>query len=501
MSADGIAELPERPRVLVTGATGYVGGRLASRLLEAGYPIRCLVRDPQKLTHRPWVSDPRVEIVRCDLNDVDQTAQAMRGCGPAYYLIHSMLSAGSSYARHDRMLARAFRKAAAEAGLTRIVYLGGLGEVGDDLSEHLASRVEVGGILARGSVPVTTLRAGMIIGSGSASFEILRYLVERLPIMITPKWVLTECQPIAIRNVLGYLVDSLETRETIGRTLDIGGADVLRYVDLLRAMAEELGLKKRFVVPVPLFTPRLSSFWIHLVTPLSHEIARPLAEGLRNRIVCRDDEAQRLMPQPLLTAREAIRLALGKVEAGEVETVWHASGVIPGDPDWAGGTLFVDRRTADISASPEAVFRAICKVGGEHGWFAVDYLWKVRGIMDRFVGGPGLRRGRRDPEQIAYGDAIDFWRVTGIEPNRRLSLRAEMRLPGVAQLEFIVEPGAEAGTTHLVQTARFRPRGLFGIAYWFSVLPMHNLVFPRMLDGIRTAAERLVEADGEPARA
>lgn len=490
MANDRSAANDERPRVFLTGATGYIGGRLASRLLEAGFPVRCIVRDPKKLRNRPWATDPRVELVVADLSDAEATARAMRGCGPAYYLIHSMLSAGRAYAAEDRALASAFAEAAARAGLSRIVYLGGLGELGDDLSEHLASRVEVGRILAEGPVPVTTLRAGMVIGSGSASFEILHYLVERLPVMITPRWVMTECQPIAIRNVLGYLVDCLDTPETLGRTLDIGGADRVRYVDLLQAMADELGLRHRYVIPVPFFTPRLSSFWIHLVTPLSHEIAAPLAEGLRNRIVCRDDEAQRLMPQPLLTAREAIRLALGMLERREVETRWSASGVIPGDPDWAGGTLFVDRRTVEIEAEPEAVFRAICKLGGEHGWYAVDFLWKVRGVMDRFLGGPGLWRGRRHPETVEYGDTIDFWRVTAIEPNHRLALRAEMRIPGEAQLEFVIDALTARGRTRLVQTARFRPKGLAGILYWYGIAPLHNMVFPAMADGIRQAAER-----------
>jgi hypothetical protein len=329
----------------------------------------------------------------------------------------------------------------------------------------------------------------MIIGAGSASFEILRYLVERLPVMFTPRWVYTEAQPIAVRNVLGYLVDCLHTPETVGRTLDIGGADVVRYVDLIHMMAEELGLKHRFVVPLPFFSPKLSSFWMHLVTPLDSAIARPLAEGLRNRIVCRDDEAQRLMPQPLLSAREAIHLALRRTLSNDVETVWSASGVVPGDPDWAGGTLFVDRRSCDVAAPPEAVYLAIRKVGGGHGWYAANALWRLRGLIDRLIGGPGAERGRRDPESLHYGEAVDFWRVTAVEPNRRLALHAEMRLPGDAQLEFVIEPNSGA-SSRLVQTARFRPRGLAGLLYWYAVLPLHNIVFPGMLDGIRRAAER-----------
>ncbi len=489
--ADRKPEAPgsERKRVFLTGASGYVGGRLASRLLEAGYSLTSLARQPQKLVTRVWAKDPRVEIVEGDLTDVDATARAMEGCGPAFYLVHSMISAGAEYAARDRQIATVFADAAERAGLSRIVYLGGLGETGDDLSPHLSSRREVGRILASSGVPTTVLRAGVIIGSGSASFEILRYLVERLPVMLTPRWVYTESQPISIRNVLGYLIDCLATPATIGQTLDIGGADVVRYIDLLRLMAEELGLRRRFVVPIPFFSPSLSAFWIHLVTPIDREIATPLAEGLRNRIVCRSGLAQELVPQPLVGAREAIRLALRRHQTHTVETRWATAGVVPGDPDWAGGTLFVDRRSVDVDADPDRVFVAIRKVGGSHGWYAANGLWRLRGLIDRLVGGPGVGRGRRDPESLHYGEAVDFWRVTAFEPNRRLALRAEMRVPGEAELEFVISPIGAGGRTRLVQTARFSPRGLAGLLYWYCVLPLHNVVFPGMLDGIRRAAE------------
>lgn len=479
------------PLVLVTGATGYVGGRLVPRLLAAGYAVRCLVRAPAKLRDRPWSADPRVELRPGTLEDEAGLAEALRGCQAAYYLVHSMVSAGQEYADEDRRLAGRFAAAAAAAGLPRIVYLGGLGELGDGLSEHLASRREVERVLASGPTPVTVLRAAMIIGSGSASFEILRYLVERLPVMVTPRWVSTECQPIAIRNVLGYLVDCLRVPETAGRTLDIGGADVLTYRELMQTMARERGLPRRLIVPVPVLTPRLSSLWIHLVTPLSRHIARPLAEGLRNRVVCRDDDAQRLVPQPLLTAREAIRAALDALAHERVETIWSGAGPIPGDPDWAGGTCFVDRREVVCEATPAQVFRAVCRIGGGHGWYAADGLWRLRGALDRLVGGPGLRRGRRDPENVSFGEALDFWRVTGLERDRRLALRAEMKLPGEALLEFEIEPVAgQPARTRLVQTARFLPRGLAGLAYWYAVLPLHGLVFRHMLAGIRKAAPR-----------
>ncbi len=489
----------DRERVVVTGATGYIGGRLAPRLLEAGYPIRCLVRSPGKLSDRTWASDPRVEIRQDDLSDEDALVECLRGARSAYYLIHSMASAKGEYANRDQIIAERFARAAERAGLERIIYLGGLGEMGEDLSEHLRSRRRVEQALATGSTPVTVLRAAMIIGSGSASFEILRYLVERLPVMVTPRWVRTESQPISIRNVLHYLTACLDTPETVGRTLDIGGADVVTYRRLMKHMQEARGLPKRLVVPVPVLTPRLSSLWIHLVTPISSSIARPLAEGLRNRVVCRDDEAARLMPQRLLNAREAIDAALGKMAAENVETTWSWAGPIPGDPNWAGGTVYEDAKSIEIAARPSAVYRAVCRVGGGHGWYAADWLWRLRGVMDRLVGGPGLRRGRRHPEHVSYGDALDFWRVTAAQPAERLSLRAEMRLPGEALLEFRIEPFEKDGRLHsrLTQIARFKPKGLLGLAYWWAVYPLHGVVFNGMLKGIRRAAEADSETTSE----
>jgi hypothetical protein len=356
-------------------------------------------------------------------------------------------------------------------------------------------------MLASGSVPVTVFRAGMVIGAGSASFEILRYLVDRLPIMVTPKWVKTESQPIAVGNVLAYLLDCLWVPDTVGQTLDIGGPDIVSYQTLMRIMAEERGLARRLVIPVPVLTPRLSSLWIQLVTPLSHRIARPLAEGLRNRVVCRNDDVMRLMPQRLHGVREAIRLALRQVEQREVETAWSDAGPIPGDPDWAGGTVFVDRRQIEVSASPSVVFRAISRLGGHNGWYGVDWFWRLRGTFDRLVGGPGLRRGRRDPERLGFGEALDFWRVTAVEADRRLALRAEMKLPGEALLEFTIEPlpGQNSRCT-LVQTARFLPRGLLGLAYWYAVTPFHGIVFRRMLRGVRRVAEALAAVDETASR-
>lgn len=488
----------ERPRVFLTGGTGYIGGRLAPRLLEAGFALRCLAREPRKLDDRRWASDPACEVVQGDIEDTDALAERMRGCDYAYYLVHSMLSAGGGYAEHDRKLAQSFAAAAARAGVKRIVYLGGLGEMGEDLSDHLRSRREVERVLAEGEVPVTVLRAAMIIGSGSASFEILRYLVERLPIMVTPKWVSTPCQPVSIADVLHWLVRCLKEPHTTGQTYEMGGAGVRTYNQLMRTMARELGLPRRLVIPVPVLTPELSSRWIGLVTPVSARIGRPLAEGLRNPVVVRENDVREAMPHEPRTPEEAIALALKRTSLAEVETSWSSAGVVEGDPDWAGGRVFIDARTCEIDAPPEAVFQAVCRVGGGHGWYAADVLWRIRGWMDTIAGGPGLRRGRRHPEEVAFGEALDFWRVIAVDRPRRLHLLAEMRLPGQAALEFCIDPSDDGQRSTLHMTARFKPRGLLGLAYWYSVLPLHHFVFNGMLQGMKRASERIAR-DGAKA--
>lgn len=478
-------------RVFLTGSTGYIGGRLAPRLLDSGYIVRCLARSERKLRARPWASRERVEVIEGDVENEATLMDALKDCDAAYYLIHSMEASVGEYRTRDTALAEKFGRVCAKAGVKRIIYLGGLGEVGEGLSKHLTSRREVETALASGGVPVTVLRAAMIIGSGSASFEILRYLVERLPVMVTPRWVSTESQPIAVRDVLFYLIEALKVPETVGRTIDIGGPDVLSYADLMREMASALGLRRRLVIPVPVLTPRLSSLWIHLVTPLHSSIARPLAEGLRNRVVCRNDEATRLMPHRCLTVREAIHASLEKMSVGSIETSWSDAGVMPGDPSWAGGTFFVDRREATTTASVAKVWEAVSSLGGEQGYHGADWLWRLRGILDRLVGGPGLRRGRRDAHDLRLGDSLDFWRVSAIDPPHSLELTAEMKLPGIATLSFEIEPIAgENPGTRLIMTARFRPRGLGGIVYWYMVMPLHGIVFSRMLAGLLRAAEK-----------
>jgi uncharacterized protein YbjT (DUF2867 family) len=450
--------------------------------------VRCIAREPRKLEERSWLHNPTVEVVRGDLSEVQELAAQLEGCSTAYYLVHSMVVAGRKYAELDDQLASNFAQAASIAGVERIIYLGGLGELGDGLSDHLRSRRQVEQTLAATGVPVTTLRAAMIIGSGSASFEILRYLVERLPVMITPRWVRTESQPVAIEDVLHWLVECLNVPETKGRVLEIGGPDVFSYRRLMQIMAEELGLRPRLIIGVPVLTPTLSSAWISLITPVTYRIARPLADGLRNRVVASDDSTQQLMPHNALSVRQAIRQAISTTQAGDVQTRWSAAGPIPGDPDWAGGKVFVDERSITIGADREAVFAAVCRVGGGHGWYAGDILWRIRGWMDQMVGGPGLRRGRRHAEDVEFGEALDFWRVVGIERGKSLLLHAEMKLPGTARLEFQMD-AIDGTSTKLTMTARFRPRGLAGILYWYSVLPLHHMVFGGMLKGIKRAAE------------
>ncbi|MEN1705975.1 MAG: SDR family oxidoreductase [Planctomycetota bacterium] len=489
-------------KILLTGATGYIGGRLAPLLIERGHELVCVARNPRKLDARRWAQHERCTVVGADIAETQAVADAMDGCDAAYYLVHSMESGNHDFAKRDRQLAQSFANAAKQAAVGRIIYLGGLGELGTGLSEHLRSRREVEEILGSSDSALTTFRAAIIIGSGSASFEILRYLTERLPIMTTPRWVNTRCQPISVIDVLGYLADCLGVPETRGQAIEIGGPEILTYCELMHEMASRLGLRKRIIIPLPVLTPKLSSAWIGLVTPVSPAIARPLAEGLRNEVIVTTDTAGRLLPRDTIAPGEAIRRALLRIEQREVPTHWSAAGPLPGDPDWAGGTEFVDRRTITITAHAEEVFAAVCRVGGGHGWYAADWLWKIRGFMDQLLGGPGLRRGRRHPETVEYGESLDFWRVTDIEPAKRLRLSAEMIVPGDAELRFDIEPAGhtDKGETRseLAMTARFRPKGLFGLAYWYAVLPFHNIVFEGMLRGMKRAAEAIESGDAEP---
>ena len=484
------APIRERP-VLVTGATGYIGGRLVPRLLDAGYRVRCATRSPRKLERRTWIDREGLEVVACDLADREQTSNALQGCWAAYFLVHSMRSTRrEAFGTLDREIAGIFAEEASRAGLERLIYLGGLEPSDGPASEHLRSRSEVGRILRDGMPATTELRAAMIIGAGSASFETLRYLTERLPIMLTPRWVRTKSQPIAIRDALFYLIESLRVEAARGEIIDIGSPDIVSYRELIEMTARELNLPRRLIIPVPVLSPGLSARWIGLITPLSNDIARPLAAGLRNRVVCRNDLAQQLMPHDCLPIAEAVALAIGKQHRNEVETKWTDAGPIRGDPEHAGGRLFTDQRIRDIDAPPEAVWKSVISIGGGNGWYIANSLWKIRGLIDQIIGGPGLKRGRRDPDDLHYGDALDFWRVTQINRNRLLRLTAEMKLPGEADLTFVLEPTRDGAGTRLTQTARFRPRGLLGLAYWYAVLPAHWFVFPGMIGGIARHATR-----------
>ncbi|MEC4016612.1 SDR family oxidoreductase [Streptomyces sp. H27-D2] len=488
-------------RCLVTGATGYIGGRLVPELIEAGHSVRALARSPEKLRDHPWAD--RAETVRGDVTDADSVRAAMDGVDVAYYLVHA-LGTGSGFEETDRRAARIFGEQARAAGVRRIVYLGGLTPAGvpeRELSPHLRSRAEVGRLLLGSGVPTAVLRAAVIIGSGSASFEMLRYLTERLPLMVTPSWVRTRMQPTAVRDVLRTLVGCAGLPPDVNRAFDLGGPDVLSYRDMMQRYAAVAALPRRIILPVPVLTPRLSSHWVGLVTPVPHSIARPLAESLRHEVVCAEHDIARYVPDPpggLLGIDRALELALQRIREADVATRWSSAAVpgapsdpLPTDPDWAGGSLYTDRRQRAVDASPEALWRVVEGIGGENGWYSFPLAWAVRGWLDRLVGGVGLRRGRRDAARLRVGDSLDFWRVEEIEPGRLLRLRAEMRLPGLAWLELTVERDG-AGRSRYRQRALFHPHGLAGHAYWWSVSPFHAVVFGGM-------ARRIAEAAGAEA--
>jgi uncharacterized protein YbjT (DUF2867 family) len=480
--------------IFVAGATGYVGGRLVPQLLKRGYTVRILVRNPAKLQGRDWSPHPRLEVITGDILDRNALTQLVNGCGVGFYLIHSMQTDVENFMKTDREAATNMVETAEAAGLKRIIYLSGLGEEGSDLSCHLRSRAEVGKILSAGPVPVTILRAAMIIGSGSASFAILRHLVERLPIMVTPRWVNTPCQPISIRNVLGYLIGCLENEKTLGKTFDIGQERIVTYRELMDIYAEVIGLRHRLILPVPILSPRLSSYWIHIFTPVPASLAKPLAQGLRNPVICRESQIRSLIPQRLLDCREAIQLASGKVRSRGVETSWRDAGSIPvveesmpGDPAWSKRTRYKDSRKLILAASLENTWKAVAALGGKTGWYYANWLWTLRGLLDRLAGGVGLQRGRRLGQILRPGDAVDFWRVAVAEKDKKLVLASEMKLPGEAVLEFHLEE-IKDGQVEVRQIARFSPKGLSGILYWHAVSPLHNLVFDGMLRGIGKAS-------------
>ena len=475
--------------ILVTGATGYIGGRLVPRLIGLGFAVRCLVRDPSRLEGRPWQSV--VQMFSGDVLQPDSLAIALRGIQTAYYLVHS-LAGGQDFHQRDVTAAANFAVAARAAGVTRIIYLGGLAEARPGLSEHLSSRHQTGEALRAGGVPVTEFRAGVIVGSGSVSFEIIRYLTERVPVMICPRWVYTRAQPIGIYEVLEYLVAALTTPKSVGRIIEIGGAEVVTYGQMMTIYAEVRGLK-RWMLPVPVLTPRLSSYWVDLVTPIPAAIARPLIEGLRNENVVHDTAARELFPQiHPVDYRTSVVRALAQLKASNVETAWSdalstSQRDLPPVILTTQEGMIIERRQRIIAAPAEDVYRIFTGLGGERGWLYMNWAWVIRGFVDRLFGGVGLRRGRRDADSLRIGDAFDFWRVEAVEVGRLLRLRAEMKVPGRAWLQFQVQPRRHDRCV-LVQTAFFAPKGLLGWIYWYALYPFHGLIFSGLIDEIARRA-------------
>jgi uncharacterized protein YbjT (DUF2867 family) len=483
-------------KILVTGASGYVGGRLVTALLEDGASVRVFVRDQKKAQSNSWASS--VEISTGNASDYQSTLKALTGIHTAYYLLHS-INAGTNFDKIESEMANNFAKASEEAGVKQIIYLGG---INNDLksSKHLNSRANTGRSLASTSVPVMEMRAGIIIGSGSASFEMLRHLTHRLPVMTTPKWVMNKTHPIAVRDVLWYLKSAAKLGKPVSGIFDIGGPEVLTYADMMQKFAKLSGLRKRLIIKVPVLTPNLSSLWIGFVTPVPTTLARPLVGSLISEVVADPAKSiDHLIPKPaegLIDVSTAITLALSKVSSNAVSTRWSDATApyapwqkAQSDPDWAGEALYKDTKVRVTDASMENLWVAIEEIGGDNGWYGADFLWYARGVMDRMIGGVGLRRGRRDPIHLRVGDSLDFWRVESLIPGQSLKLYAEMILPGKAWLEFRIKK-LPNGQSEVTQEASYSPRGLGGQLYWYAVLPLHTFVFPTMIRNLIRSANR-----------
>ena len=483
-------------RILVTGASGYVGGRLVTALLEDGASVRVFVRDQKKAQSNSWASS--VEISTGNASDYQSTLKALNGIHTAYYLLHS-INAGTNFDKIESEMANNFAKASEEAGVQQIIYLGG---INNDLksSKHLNSRANTGRSLASISVPVMEMRAGIIIGSGSASFEMLRHLTHRLPVMTTPKWVMNKTHPIAVRDVLWYLKSAAKLEKPVSGIFDIGGPEVLTYADMMQKFAKLSGLRKRLIIKVPVLTPNLSSLWIGFVTPVPTTLARPLVGSLISEVVADPAKSiDHLIPKPaegLIDVSTAITLALSKVSSNAVSTRWSDATApyapwqkAQSDPDWAGEALYKDTKVRVTDASMENLWVAIEEIGGDNGWYGADFLWYARGVIDRMIGGVGLRRGRRDPIHLRVGDSLDFWRVESLIPGQSLKLYAEMILPGKAWLEFRIKE-LPNGQSEVTQEASYSPRGLGGQLYWYAVLPLHTFVFPTMIRNLIRSANR-----------
>lgn len=496
---------PPRGRVLVTGSTGYIGGRLVPRLVAAGAEVRVAVRNPSKLDPVPWRD--AVDVVEADLSDLSQTLEACRDIHTLYFLVHAMGSSGSFEAQEEAM-AHVVARAAAEAGVKRIIYVSGLHPQGEDLSTHMRSRVKVGDVLLAHPVPAVVLQAGTVIGSGSASFEMIRHLGDRLPVMPAPSWVKNKIEPIAIRDVLYYLLHALDLPVDTNRSFDIGSRDVMTYAQAMQRYAEVAGRRRPLVFATPMPAPRLSGFWIGMVTPIPLGLAMPLVQSLRHDAVASERDIDQFIPLPpdgLTDYRTACKLALERIEADDLENNWAttydlismeaASDPLPSDPEWAGRSVYVDEREATGEAKPEDVWKVIESIGGDNGWYSWKLGWLVRGWMDKLANGPGLNRGRLSRTRLRVGDHVDWWVVEKIEPGHLLRLRAQMLAPGKAWLELRVEPDGQGSTYH--QRAIFFPDGLPGHAYWYGVLPFHAFIFPTMAKNI--LAKALTEHPDQPA--
>lgn len=476
--------------ILVTGSTGYIGGRLTQQLLNAGHNVIATARSRYKLNSRPWNDHPNLKTIKANLLKESSLENIFKGCDVAYYLVHSMVSEKYDFSQADRIAAQNFTIASEGSSLKRIIYLGGLGGDKPNKSRHLKSREEVRKILKSGSVPVTTFKAGHILGSGSASFELLRYLSERMPFFIVPKRILeTKIQPICVRNVIYYLVNCLEKDETIGNDYSIGGPEILTYRKLFETYASCVGLRKPVFInpltpPLKLGT-KVALTLAKFIVPLPPGISIPLLEGMQAEVVAEENKIQEILPQKLMATCESINRAIQKDSLKIVDTRWTDAGeikppewVYKGDAPYSGGTLLQGGYKMILDCTPDEVWKVISQIGGYNGWYYGDILWQIRGWLDDMAGGVGLRRGRRDPDKLYVGDALDFWRVLVVVPPKKLILLAEMKLPGEAILNFEISP-AKKGTEIKIGT-RFKPIGLYGITYWYTLLPFHNLLFGGM---------------------